>query len=525
MSRALSLIAPTTGYASPNQLVTAQLATNVGFNPNDYVYAYGNNQVGNLGSTIGVGLTSTYIAGTRINGAVQTGFTPTSVMSGPYSASATYTGTTRTIYNIFQAATEFSTNAAANIQSCVLNNGNVAIAFRDSTANNLKISIFTNAGVSVKAATTVSSLTSAGVNALAVSAMVDGGFVIVYSASSQNYYQRFDSAGTSTTGEVVLLSNLAGTTAILNIAGGINGGFAIVGSASSSQAYVSSYNSSNSHLGQLTLTSATAVTASGIVGLTNGNYAIGWSQSGNTLWRSIIDPTPSVVVSASTVVSMQNDNISIAAYDGGFLMTTKNSSSGNLQLASISNLGVLYNGSISNGFGNSMLSSVCVDALNNVAYVVFQSFSNSLWYVAKYNNINSSAAVFDSNNNISGLSPSNGQIKNAFNALNGSIYYVYYGTSSRPTFTTINIATYTQNTTTLTNTGFYTPTNGYYLLGIGATTAAAGSSGLIYTNGGITLPSTYPSVSTGYAFDYQSNSYWAQRGTINGRTINLQGAQ
>ena len=127
MSRALSLIAPTTGYASPNQLVTAQLATNVGFNPNDYVYAYGNNQVGNLGSTIGVGLVSTFIAGTRVNGAVQTGFSPTSVMSGPYSATATYTGTTRSQAAVYQAFTNVNTNNTNSaMRSCTLNNGNLS---------------------------------------------------------------------------------------------------------------------------------------------------------------------------------------------------------------------------------------------------------------------------------------------------------------------------------------------------------------------------------------------------------------
>ena len=526
MSRALSLIAPTTGYASPNQLVTAQLATNVGFNPNDYVYAYGNNQVGNLGSTIGVGLVSTYIAGTRVNGAVQTGFTPTSVMSGPYSASATYTGTTRTQNTIFQAFTNVSANNASSLKSCVLNNGNIALVFRDTVANDLKIAVFTNAGVSVKAATTISGQTNVGLQnlALGISAMTDGGFVVCYTSSTISYFQRFDSAGTVTASETALSGTLNSAQNYMSIAAGVNGGFGIVGNNSNQQVYGQSYSSSNAYLGQLSL-SGTAVNGydNGIVGLSNGNYAIGLNNFANNIRFAIMSASATEVLASTSITNSPNEPFNMAAYDGGFIVSNRNPSNGQGRLLSVTNNGTVISSSATNSI-TSVFCQVCVGAENNTAYMMVYNSGTGSYNVSRFTSINSSAIAFSSQGDISGFAPNNYAYNNFYNALNGSLYFAAFN-ASKPAFITVNQATYTQNTTTLTNTGFYTPTNGYYFLGIGATTAAAGSSGLIYTNGGIALPSTYPNVSTGYAFDYQSNSYWAQRGTVNGRAINLQGAQ
>lgn len=531
MSRTLSSISPNTAYVSPNQLVTAQLATNVGFNPNDYVYAYGNNQVGNLGSTIGVGLTSTFNAGTQVNGAVQTGFAPTSVMSGPYSASATYTGATRTQGNLLQTSTNFSASTSGTVpRICVLNNGNIAVIWRDSAASNCKIAIFTNAGVSVLAATTISSQTNAGaaIASNGISAMTDGGFVVCYTSNVASYYQRFNSAGTTVVSETQLGGTLSSAQNFLSIAAGKGGDFAIVGNNNNGQAYVVNYTSSNVYNGQATLTSASNWYDNDIVGLSNGNYAAVGIQNANTLNYFIVSSSASIVVgSGSTVVnsgSTPADVFNCAAYDGGFVIASRNTSNAHARLISIANNGTVLNTGATNNISSSS-QTVCV-AENNTAYMMFLNGSTGVWNVSKYNSINTTNPTLETTFVVNSFSPGAYTSKTLYNALNGALYYGFRTSSTNlPAFVTVNQATYTQNVTVLTNQGLYTPTNGYYFLGIGATTATANSSGLIYTNGGIALPSTYPSVSTGYAFDYQSNSYWAQRGTINGRAINLQGAQ
>lgn len=526
MSRALSLISPTTGYVSPGQLVTAQLATNVGFNVNDYVYSYGNNQIGNLGSTIGVGLNSTYIAGLKVNGFVQTGFTPTAVMSGPFTATATYTGTTRTRGAIFQAFTNFTANSSnSNVKSCVLNNGNIAAVFRETT--DLKLAIFTNAGVSVKAATTIASTSSAGstTNALGISAMTDGGFVVCFTDASNSKYMRFDSAGTTTVSATNLESSLATPQNFLSIAAGSNGGFAVAGNNSNAQLAVSSYSSLNVHQGQISSSMGGSTGNSSnnaIVGLSNGNFAVGYIETNNTRFL-IITPSLSIVVSDTSITSALNEPFNMAAYDSGFIVSNRNPSNNQGRVCSVSNSGIIFSTGTTNNVTSTVVN-VCVGAENNTAYMVFLNNTTGFWTLCTFTSINSTSIALASTDTITGFSPNNYFQNNLSNAQNGAVYFAAFN-AGKPAFITINQATYTQNTTTLTNLNLYTPTNGFYFLGIGATTAAAGTAGLIYTNGGISLPATYPSVSTGYAFDYQSNSFWAQRGNINGRTINLQGAQ
>jgi hypothetical protein len=529
MSRTLSSISPNTAYVSPNQLVTAQLATNVGFNPNDYVYAYGNNQVGNLGSTIGVGLVNTFIAGTQVNGFIQTGLAPTAVMSGPYSATATYTGATRTQGNLLQTSTSFSASTSGTVpRICVLNNGNIAVIWRDSAASDCKIAIFTNAGVSVKAATTISSQTNAGayIAANGISAMTDGGFVVCYTSNTTSYYQRFNSAGTTVVSETQISGTLSSAQNYLSVAAGKGGDFAFVGNNSNGQAYTVHYTSSNVYSGQVTLTSATNWYDNDIVGLSNGNYAAVGIQGANTVSYLIVSSSVSIVAAYNSLNggSTPNDVFNCAAYDGGFVIASRNTSTAAGRLISIANNGTQLNTGVSNGVSSSQ-PSVCVGE-NNTAYFMFLNNNTGQWNVSKYNSINTTSPTLETTFVVNSFSPGAYTGKNLYNALNGALYYGFRTSSTNlPAFVTVNQATYTQNVTALTNQGFYTPTNGYYFLGIGATTAAANTSGLIYTNGGIALPSTYPSVSTGYAFDYQSNSYWAQRGTINGRAINLQGAQ
>lgn len=526
MSRTLSLISPAGQYASPNQLVTAQIATNVGFNANDYVYAYGNNQVGSLGATIGLGAVSTFVAGTRVNGAAASGFSPTSVMSGPYSATGTYTGTTRTIGGIFQATTNVSTQNANGAKQCILNNGNLAILFLDNDNAYLYMTVVTQAGVTIKAATFVSGQGSLGMATASISAMADGGFIIVFSNSSDCRYARYDSLGNTLVSQTVLQGTFASPQSYLNAVGTKGGGWMVIGHGGGSQVYVQSYSPTNSYLGQISVASATSGYYGNIVALSDGNCAISWSQGSSSLIYAIISPSL-VEVKPYTFLHSTGNFTSMAAYDGGFVLSTPSGNTGEVTTSSVSNSGTTLKSDLRTGVmpsGAAGQINICISSENNVANLMIRA-SGGTWVLAKLTSINSTAMALGTQTTLSTYSLTYASANNTFvNALNGSLCHVSLN-SNKPAITSFNQDTYTQNTTVLTNQGLYTPPNGYYFLGIAATTAAANGSGLVYTNGGIALPSTYPSVTTGYAFDYQSNSYWAQRGTINGRAINLQGAQ
>ena len=525
MSRTLSLISPAGQYASPNQLVTAQIATNVGFNANDYVYAYGNNQVGNLGSTIGLGAVSTFIAGTKISGAIASGFAPTAVMAGPYSATGLYTAATRTQGDVFQVTTDVTTMTASGARQCVLNNGNLAVLFLDNINAYLYICVITPSGTIIKTPTFVSAQGGLNLNtSSSISAMADGGFIVVFSTTSDCRYVRFNSVGNVLVNQTVLNGNFASSQQFLTAAGVKGGGWMVVGHGGNAQMFVQSYSSTNSYVGQISVTNASQSYWNSIVALSNGNCAVCGNFANTTLNYAII--TPSLVeVKTFTGLYSNGSPISMAAYDTGFVVATRNNN-GFGTLSSVSNDGTILKNNLQSNVsvpGNTGDVNVCVSAENNVVNMMAKNNSNQ-WFIQKYTSINSSSMALGT---LIGLTYSltySNSIDTFFNALNGSLCHVSLN-SNKPAITTFNQDTYTQNTTVLTNQGLYTPPNGYYFLGIAATTAAANSSGLVYTNGGIALPSTYPSVTTGYAFDYQGSGLWAQRGTINGRAINLQGAQ
>ena len=525
MSRTLSLISPAGQYASPNQLVTAPIATNVGFNANDYVYAYGNNQVGSLGATIGLGAVSTFTSGIKISGAVANGFAPTSVMAGPYSATGTYTAATRTQGAVFQATIDVSTLLASGAKQCLLNNGNLAILFLDTASNYFYMTVVTQAGVSIKAATFVSAQGSLNMATASISAMADGGFIIVFTTGSDCRYARYDSLGNTLVNQTVLNGTFASTQSFLAATGVKGGGWMVVGHSTAAQIIVQSYSSTNTYLGQINITSGTSGYYSNIVGLSDGNCAISWAQSASTLNYAIITPAL-VEIKTATGLHSCGTWASLAAYEGGFLLATVSGNTGEATMTSVTNTGTTLKNDLRSGYttaGTNGSVQVCISIENNSANMLIRT-SGSLWIIYKYTAVNSSSMALGTQVTLTYPATYSNSINSFVNALNGSLSHVSLN-SNRPAITSFNQDTYTQNTTVLTNQGLYTPPNGYYFLGIAATTAPANGSGLVYTNGGIALPSTYPLVTTGYAFDYQSNGYWAQRGTINGRAINLQGAQ
>jgi hypothetical protein len=65
------------------------------------------------------------------------------------------------------------------------------------------------------------------------------------------------------------------------------------------------------------------------------------------------------------------------------------------------------------------------------------------------------------------------------------------------------------------------------LLGVSATTVAAGNTGPVITNGGsVTLNANYPTITTPIAFNYQGAiKGFAQRGTVANKVATLKGLE
>jgi hypothetical protein len=85
----------------------------------------------------------------------------------------------------------------------------------------------------------------------------------------------------------------------------------------------------------------------------------------------------------------------------------------------------------------------------------------------------------------------------------------------------------TNGVTNLTGAS-YTPTQGYYLMGVAATDAAANATGEVVINGTAQLGSTYPTVTAPIYYSYQTTAgqaVFGQRGVVNATTVTLKGLE
>jgi len=524
MSRSLPTI-DTNARVAPGTQVITPMYSDAAVTAGDYIYLSGTGAMGGKGATVGLGLNSTYAAASLIYGYTQTGVSSPTISYSPMFDQGTYTATTRTIADVYQAATNVSTNTTSNgLRSCVLNNGNIVFFYSTSTPAGFYFSIYTPAGVQVKAETNVSSVTPTGGNrSLDVAPMLDGGFVVAYaSTSTLAYIRRYDSAGNSLLGQTQAGSGtLQG---YISVSAFSNGSYLVCGtSAGASQLRYYVVSSANVVGPVNTPTGATTtIYDCKAVSLTNGNIAIVYNLSNSANYYLIVDSTAAVVVPAvsagAATTVLQWDACTIP---NGFAISYSLSSNSTFYMKCISNGGT-NGGAVQIFAGTANSPSICYGG-NNTVYATY--LSSNLKFSVITNTNGSSTPVVSSNNTVN---PAFTQFSTSIanNALDGSIAAVYRNTTSGfVAFQTVNQQTYTQNVTQLTGAN-YTPATNYYFLGVATNSAAAGGIVNVQMNGVTALPSTYPSVTSPISFDYQNGaSPFAQRGTVSGRNIILKGLE
>lgn len=523
MSRSVSPIPTNVPVSSGTQVVTP-MYTDTAVTAGDYIYMYGTGTMGTKSATVGLGVNTTWIAGTAQYGYTQTGVNFRSVSYSPLYDQGLYTDATRTVANTYQSDTAISSTTGVNLwDSCVLNNGNIAMVYCVSGTINFYISIYTPAGVQVKAQTTI--VNSTGTNAY-ISAMADGGFVVAYynTSSITVCIQRFDSLGNTLLGNTTLSVNWS----MYSIAALKNGSYVVAGGTGGAQLLFIIISSNNVIGSTQTVTSATLTDNVNAVGLTNGNFVLSYNRSGTTANYAIFTSSGSAVLAQTNSGVGANTSIAprVCALETGFAMSL-------MPNGAFSGIRTFNNSGTARGTlaytGTSYPYSGICAGQNNTVYVILKLSGTTTPFLLYIANTTDTVPTFVS---LTTVSPSFTNIVVAYtnftlpNCLNGSVFVPYRNTSTTLlSFQTINIDTYTQNVTTLTGAN-YTPATNYYFLGVAASSAAAGGTINVITNGNATLPSTYPSVTSSIAFDYQNGaSSSAQRGTIIGRTIALKGLE
>jgi hypothetical protein len=510
--------------------------TSVGFNAGDYIYQYGANLVGwPKGSTIGMGPDNTSSAGATYTGYKQTS-NSRSVSLGPISDQTIYTGSTVTIGSAIVSPTVLSgaSYTPGFAKSTTLTDGRLAFAY--STASGaITTAIYSAAGVLQGTTTLVTSVASLTGRTFNMCGLSDGGFVVCYYNSSSNsmVYTRLNSSNTVTNNTTVV----AGVNASSFFAAATPTHFAFSYHTSDgvASATIRIYNMSNSFTGSNTVsTSACFDTACAGTSSNTFFYAAG-DQGSNTVYYSHVNTSGTLLGSVVGSGSHTNGYSFSAcgatpipgnannAYAANFLVnngsgtaTTVRVSAPSATTPSISSVGSITAstqmsiGSLNNG---GCISAIRSSSDGNIRYYIYDG----------------ALAVLGSGTLVTAATSCSIGVA----GMPGGSFVLAYAapTTGFSTFLISASAAYTSGVTVITSGNTYTPATGYSLLGVAVTTASAGSTGAVITNGVASLGSSYPTATSNISFDYTGTSFTArsavtaQVGNVIGTTVTLKGLE
>jgi hypothetical protein len=510
--------------------------TSVGFNAGDYVYQYGANLVGwPKGATMSLGVENTAIAGNTYTGYAQTGINTRAASYGPFSDTFTYSNATVTAGQTIVSPTTLSGAATSSgfVRCCTLTDGRIAYAYRTGS-NGVTTAIYSAAGV-------LQGSTNSGIPAINFSddtfsmvALSDGGFIVAYNDNSTGYmqYSRLNSSNSITLNGATAYS---GNTSSFRVAASPNYyAFSFHPNPGTSVAYLKVYNMSNSTTGTYS-GSFNTVYATGCAGTSQDTFYIAVADTtSNVTYFNHINASGGNLGSAN-YSSAGNGVYAIQSVSSTANTTYPGAYTANFAILDSSNRIIIVRpytsspGSASLSSGNTGLNftQFALGSTTNGGCVLTYRGSSNYLYFATFNAACSqittgtlvSAAISNVALGVSGIA-------------GGTFAYCYAAqTTGYSTLASAYTTTYTNGVTVLNGTTSYTPSNGYYVLGVALTTAAAGSTGMVATNGSANLGVSYPTVTSNILFDSTGTAFTArsainaQRGNVIGTNVTLRGLE
>jgi len=514
--------------------------------------------------------TSTYLI-SPFSSVTGTPYTVTGVPAGA-SIPSTVNPNSLSFYST-TSSTSVSTNAPATVSgptvinsalsvdaiaSCTLPNGNFVVAYRiNSGAYTVFASVYSPAG-SLITTVTVGNGSSGEVYSVKVAALSSGGFVVVHTSTSTALarFQVYNSgyAPTYSTTLTIYSFDLAYN---FDIAGLQDDNFVFVVDSDGSNSYAYIYNSSLTVLNQLSLPGMNKSFA--VAANSWGGFGVaGWYEAGGSGYWATYVPTAvntwTNVTSSTFTMTAYVQNPQLCATESGMYIFTRYTGtypsynmfvdSGSTSVTLVSSLSSWPLGSGNNptsypmmgigltGNGNVVIATSYDSTNIGVACLPAQmTFSNGQG-LPYQSGATLSVTMFS--NNYYSFSPSNGlasQPRVTAGAGNNCII-TYISASSRPTFAIVN-GTSVSNIFPIVagvTPSALTPiapvaTSGVIsgaFAGVAITSATAGSTGQLATNGQALLGASYTSTATG-AFDSTGGAVSGLKGTFNGRSVNLQG--
>lgn len=500
---------------------------------------------------------STFVTGQPTGALALSGVTPV----GPsyYSTSSSSTVVTNTPATVI-GSTALEAFTIDAIASCSLSNGNAVIVYRSTTPRTTTAKVLSSAGALL---TTIAVSTSAGATAVAfsvkVAALSGGGFVVGYVSTAATIItlQVYSPAYQLTNTTTVSINTFA-TNYNFDMCGLLNNNFAIVFSNDGTNGAVRVYSSALSNVYSYGFAGTPQGMA--IAGNSWGGFAISYFASGTGVFRSFVPIgtstwTPSVLANYSQSAYVQSPQM-VATQSGMYVITGYNASypayfmstdagvSANSYTGSLTTWPV---GSIENptsypmlglgltGNGNVVLatsySSTSLGIANMSAQVNWSqgqqvpyqqggtyNLGNGFFSNTAYN-ISTTTSGVESQPRVTPLIGNNclitfRNINNypAFIIVNGNSYSsVYTVTASTTPSAPVPVV---PATTSGVISGVFA--------GVAVTSATAGSTGQLATNGQALLGVSYTGTASG-AFDSTGGAVSGLKGTFNGRSVNLQG--
>jgi hypothetical protein len=525
MSNLTQLIAATGPVVSPGTVTSSQYYTSVGWTAGEYIYSTPTGTIAPR-TTGGLGYNGTYNAGavlfnfSSIPGTLQT------VQYGPLFDYGTFSGTTQTIGSQSGSSTTIASVVGDIPYSFNLINGNICIVYLVSGVP--YFTIVTPAGATVLAATAVAGASSVTANRYALSGccLINGTIVITYSDASNSYWVSYTQTGTVvTTATAFYLGTAVRYHQTIALA---NGNWAVVGSSSNGTQYLIILSPTGTVVRSLIQAGLAGMEHGVCCQLPNGNIAYGgYDQNNSRIGVGVITQAGVQVWSTYPSGSSAQVNNILPLPSGNFAFIYTNSSGqGTVSIYS----GTANNNLANYNLGSTNISSGCVGALQlssslvpSIIVVGTSGASGSLYRVTCDSTTGATGTISTINSSISTVNAQAWIV----NSLNGKVHLTWEAvTTSYPTYGFWNVVALTNGSTVLYGAN-YTPKENWFLLGVAATTVAAGNTGPVITNGGsVTLNANYPTVTTPIAFNYQGSfNTFAQRGTVVNKVAVLKGLE
>ena len=545
MSRTISQ--NTTGFSptvTAGSTVVQQVNTTTGFSAGDYVYTtptgIGTRATGN----VSVGQDTPYVGTTWISTGIQsTSFRGASL--GPLLDQAVYSGTTRTIGSTVVAASTVLSTASNYSRSCTLANGNIVQMY--SQGANLYFRVIDISGNVIVAQTTLTTslYTSSNVGGFACCTLVSGNIQFIFNVGTSQYCNtvQYSPAGAVVVASTAIYVGVSqyGNLSMAALSGG---GSVVCGSSGYTNTmgapYVLLLDSTGAYLNNFTGSySSGQCRYMPVVGLPASYGTNIWAYYSQDSENGAGSNANMAVYSNGSVAAYFTNTYSTMNSPGGGVFNMTFTTDG--YILAISYFGGPYyfkalytkstntsgtitsvaNGSIGSGNG------ATVSALPNGGVSCVSADNSGNIYV----NTSTNGTTWTSQVQVGGATIGAGTIwSGRLSATTASgVAVINYLAASTSYNTSIIAATIpvTNGSTVLTGNS-YTPSTGYYLMGLAATDAAANETGEVIVNGTAQLGSAYPTATTPIYYSYQSTAgspFIPQRGVVSNTTVTLKGLE